>query len=349
MMKPLSVEGQSGALVTVSIVTWNSAKYITKCLEAVFSQEIDGIEVIVVDNSSVDGTLDLLKTYDHRIRLIALEINCGYAGGHNIGIRSSSAPFIACLNPDVFLTPGYLGELIAFLNANPNYGGAIGKILQYAEEAVDDPPRGAYSPRIDTMGLVIERSRHFVARRIGTIDSQANQDPVDVFGVDGMAPMYRRQMLEATVVEGEYFDEGFFAYCEDQDLSWRSRVMGWKFACVPAGVAHHVRTWKPADRRMRRSMDGTQRKNALRNHYSMIVKNDYLSLVLWYAPFIVTRGLFVLTYVLIFERGSLAAYKELIKALPSLVRKRRTIMSRAVLRASEIRKWHGTDHMPILK
>jgi len=97
-------------LISVSIVTWNSEEFIEKCLNAVLSQLYHEVEIIITDNNSSDSTLEILKRYSSII-LMQNDINKGFSGGHNIGIKRSTGEYILLLNPDVFLNRTYIQQL----------------------------------------------------------------------------------------------------------------------------------------------------------------------------------------------------------------------------------------------
>jgi GT2 family glycosyltransferase len=238
------------------------------------------------------------------------DINKGFSGGHNIGIKRSTGEYILLLNPDVFLNRTYIQQLVSSLNDNPDYGGAIGKIYQMSP----DTKEGSTDNHaiIDTAGLTILHSRQFRARGYGKLDNVSLNTPCEVFGIDGMAPLYRRKMLEDIKVSEEYFDESFFAYCEDQDLSWRARLFGWKFQFAPSAIGYHVRTWKPNTWQARKYIHPEIRRMALRNHYLMVIKNDYSWSILRNILFIGFRATKILIYTLFFERTSLGAFSDII-------------------------------------
>jgi len=306
-------------LVSINIVTWNSEKYIKECLENCLSQNYNNYEVVVIDNNSLDNTLEICAKYSDRIKIIRNKANLGYSGGHNLGIRSSSAEYVLVLNPDVFLDRNYLLRIVNFLEYNKEYGGAIGKILQYIDMR-EQKENGLY---IDTMGLKISRSRQFMARGFGLPNNSYNT--CECFGVDGMAAVYKRIMLEEIKINDEYFDEDFFAYCEDQDLSWRARNAGWKFAFLSDAIAFHVRTWKPKSLKYRKQIKSDIKRRALRNHYLMVLKNDEPVLFIIHFPFIYFRFLKIVVYAIIFEKQTLLAFYDILILIKKIIEKRKII------------------------
>src|ERR1700683_1079478 len=97
----------TSVLVSVTVVTHNSGQFIGRCLDAVFRQEYEGLEVIVVDNASKDDSRNVLAGYRNRIRLIENDRNTGFAAGQNQAIAASCGQWILTLNPDVLLQPGF--------------------------------------------------------------------------------------------------------------------------------------------------------------------------------------------------------------------------------------------------
>src|SRR5271165_6646350 len=100
-------------MVSITIVTWNSAKYLEECLAALSRQDHREIEVIIVDNASEDGTREVLKRVDPRWRVIYNQQNVGFAAGQNQAIGESRGEWVLCLNPDVVLSPDFITQLAA--------------------------------------------------------------------------------------------------------------------------------------------------------------------------------------------------------------------------------------------
>src|ERR1700758_5361751 len=100
-------------MVSVTIVTWNSAKYLGECFGSLSAQDCRDLEVIIVDNASNDGTREALKRVDPRWRVIYNQENVGFAAGQNQAIREARANWVLCLNPDVVLSPDFITQLVA--------------------------------------------------------------------------------------------------------------------------------------------------------------------------------------------------------------------------------------------
>src|ERR1035438_590703 len=323
--------------VSINILTWNSEKHIKLCLEKCLAQNYDNYEVVVIDNNSLDKTLKICSDYSDKIKIIKNKSNLGYSRGHNIGIHASTAEYILVLNPDVYIDENYIKNITEYLEKNKEYGGAIGKIFQYS----NDENKAEKKFYIDTMGLRILKSRQFEARNFGKIYSENYNSTLECFGVDGMAAVYRKCMLEEVKFNNEYFDDDFFAYCEDQDLSWRCRLAGWKFAFISDSSAFHVRTWKPKSLKYRTQIKSEIKRMAIRNHYLMVLKNDEIVPFLLHFPFILFRFSKIFLYALLFEQKTLLAFYDFLKLFRQGIQKRKIIKKTKKVSLSDIFHWYN--------
>src|SRR3954471_13705067 len=105
--------------VSVTLVTWNSGQFIKRCLESVLAQKYDRKEIIVVDNNSTDGTIDILEQFEDRIHIVYNDENLGFAVAQNQAIRMSRGNWVLTLNPDVLLLPGFIEALAEAGNIEP--------------------------------------------------------------------------------------------------------------------------------------------------------------------------------------------------------------------------------------
>jgi len=115
--------------VSVTIVTYNSGRFIKRCLDSVLDQRYPYVEIIVVDNNSTDGTIDILEPFEDRVRIIYNEENSGFAAAQNQAIGASRGEWILTLNPDVLLLPNFIEALVQAGGVDPKVGTVCGKLL----------------------------------------------------------------------------------------------------------------------------------------------------------------------------------------------------------------------------
>ena len=116
-------------LVSVTLVTYNSCRFIKRCLESVLSQAYPALEVLVIDNASTDGTVDILEQFEDRCRIVYNSENIGFAAAQNQAIQSAGGEWVLTLNPDVLLMPTFLDELVEAGQLDPKVGTVCGKLL----------------------------------------------------------------------------------------------------------------------------------------------------------------------------------------------------------------------------
>ncbi len=318
----------STPLISIGIVTWNSAALLPACLDSIARQQDTRWELIVVDNASADGSADLAAQLSPAATLIRNTENTGFSIAHNQAIRASKGSYYLPINPDVVLAPDYIDALVSALEERPTYGSAAGKLLQ--------PPVSGQLPRFDSCGLFIDRQRHQYLRGHGEVDDGRFDRAEEVFGVDGAAPLYRRAMLEDVKIDGQYFDESFFMHKEDVDLAWRARLLGWRCWYAPEAAAVHVRTFRPSKRD---TVPSTLRLHAVKNRYLLLLKNESLQGWLRDGLHILWYDLKIIGYLCLFERSSLAALTMVRKALPRIRFWRREIRKRTRVKPGELLAW----------
>jgi GT2 family glycosyltransferase len=315
-------------LVSVGLVTWNSAACLPACLEALTGQDYPNLELIVVDNASTDLSLAVVSEYVPGARVICNPGNTGFCHAHNQAIRASSGAYYLALNPDVTLQPGYLATLVSSLEVRPDFGSSGGKLLL--------PPEGGGRACIDSTGLFMDRRRRQFIRGHGEIDlGQYDQDG-EVFGLDGAAPLYRKAMLDDIQIFGEFFDESFFAHKEDVDLAWRARLLGWRCWYAHEALAFHKRSFRPG---IREAVSPAVRVHAVKNRYLLLLKNESKAgwrrdglQILWY-------DFKIFIYLCIFERSSLSALGLVRRNWNGALAWRHEIASRSRIDPSCILSW----------
>jgi GT2 family glycosyltransferase len=312
-------------LVSAVLVTWNSARLLPGCLDALAAQEHRPLEVVAVDNGSTDGSLDLLAA--RGVRTLRNEGNVGFAAANNQGIGATDGEFVLLLNTDVVLAPDYVARLVAALEADERRGSATGKLLRG-----ERGPAG--EPVLDSTGHVMYRCDWAVNRGQGEVDDGiAYSRPEEVFGVCAAAALYRRTMLDDVAPDGEVLDARFFAYVEDVDLDWRARLRGWRAWYEPAATALHLRSASGA----RRSA-GIQRR-ILANRLLMILKNEGGTGFWRRLPGILAFTAAKVGQLLLTRPGALAGLWDAVRLTPSALRSRREIRARRAAAPDAVAAW----------
>jgi len=227
-----SAEMYGNTAVSVVVVNWNRSVLLRSCLQSLFAQQVDrDVEIVVVDNGSVDGSAEMVEAQFRdvgrfRLRLIRNTENRGFCAANNQAFALSRSEFVALLNNDAEAEPGWLAGLLEAFEGSPQVGMAASRILVY-----EDPGR------IDKVGHLIYLDGQNRGRGSGALDNGQYDRVEEVLWPDGCAAMYRRSMLDQ--IGG--FDEDFFAYADDAELGLRARIAGWKCLYMPAAVVRHRR------------------------------------------------------------------------------------------------------------
>ncbi len=211
--------------VSAIVVNWNGKDLLHSCLLSLAGQTYRELEVVVVDNGSSDGSVEMVKGEFPRVRLKENETNLGFARPNNQGIAEATGEVFFLINNDAEAEPDCLAKLVSALERDPKAGMAAPKILEYSERRTIDSVGGLF---IYPDGMSRGRGRGEEDR--GQYDSLR-----EVLLPSACACLYRRAMVE----EVGNFDEDFYAYCEDTDLGLRGRLAGWKAVSVPEAVVRH--------------------------------------------------------------------------------------------------------------
>ncbi len=207
------------------IVNWNGKHLLGECLDSLLAQSAIGVEIVLVDNGSQDGSVQYVRDRYAGVRVVSLPDNLGFAGGNNAGIRIAGGKYIALLNNDTKADPDWLANLLKEAEGSPHPTGMWAcKILSYDRPDI-----------IDNVGLLLYPDG--LGRGRGRLERDEGQHdrPGEAFFPSGCAGLYRREMLD----EIGLFDEEFFAYADDVDLGLRARLAGWQCQYVPAARIYH--------------------------------------------------------------------------------------------------------------
>ena len=209
--------------VAVIIPNFNGEAYIENCLNSLKHQTMDAFDIIVVDDASKDRSLEILKGTD-AITLIENAENSGFARSINNGIRAAQNDFVLLLNNDVVVERDFVEKLYAAIKDDPKIFSVSSRMVRYYERDKIDDTGDFYN----IFGWAYKRGDGKPVERYNK--------PTSVFSTCAGAGIYRRDVLNAIGL----FDERYFAYLEDVDVSWRGRIAGYKNRYAPTAVCYHI-------------------------------------------------------------------------------------------------------------
>lgn len=219
--------------VAVIILNWNGEKMLAEYLPQVISATDDTIaDVIVADNGSDDGSLELLERSFPGVIVVKLDRNYGFAEGYNRAIAATDYRYTVLLNSDVAPATGWLNPLYDYMEAHPDVGACQPKIRSYVDHKSFEYA-GACGGFLDRNGYPYCRGRIFdtVERDSGQYDMV-----IPVFWASGAALMVRSELY----VKVGGLDKDFFAHMEEIDLCWRIKLAGYALVVIPQSVVFHL-------------------------------------------------------------------------------------------------------------
>jgi GT2 family glycosyltransferase len=269
--------------VSVVIVGYRSRRYLDRCLGALLAQAYPGgFDVVFVDNASDDDSLDHVRATFPVVDAVASGANLGYAAGNNLGAARARGEVLVFLNPDTEVAPGWLCELVRPLATDPTIGLTTSRIV-----LMDDPST------INACGNEVALAGIAWCRGAGRPATEFAED-ADVAAVSGCSFAIRAELFRW--LGG--FDERFFMYLEDTDLSWRARVAGYRCRFAAGSVVAH-------DYRL--SLSAAKIGRIERNRYLMLGKHLSLRAVVALFPVLAMAEILTWGYAGLRGRACLAA------------------------------------------
>lgn len=301
-----------------------------RCLQSVFDDPAEGgMEVLVVDNASTDGSVQAAVEAFPEVKVIRSRRNLGYAGGCNLGMTFAHGPFFLLLNDDAELTPGCIETLLQRMEQDDTIAAVQPKILSRDHPEYFDYA-GAAGGMIDIFGYPFARGRIFFTTEP---DRGQYDEDSEIFWASGTCCLLRRKALDRV----GFLDEAFFAHMEEIDLNWRMHLAGFKIVYVAGARVYHQGAATLAS--------DSPKKHFLnhRNNLLMLCKNYSPASLMWILPirlFLETIGL-----IYVISQGQLAhalaimrAWMAAVAAMPYLRRKRKSIKRLRRIADRELRK-----------
>jgi len=249
--------------ISVIITNKNAFKWLDKCLASLESQTYRNFEVLFVDNLSTDGSTEYVEKSFPWVQVIRNKIDLGFAGANNIGVKRAKGVYVFLMNTDAFLETDTLSKLASVLINNPEY-----HLMQLDEKKYD---------KSDLPDRYLIFSMDIFGYPVGT----NGKGPI--FYADGAALVATRKLF----MQLNGFDEDFYMYLEDMDLSWRARIAGEKVYFLKNIYVYHSTGGTSVPTIMKGSSYTTtssRRFHAQKNNLRSIIKNYSLANILWALP-----------------------------------------------------------------
>jgi O-antigen biosynthesis protein len=226
--------------LSVVIVNYNVVFFLEQCLNSVFAASKNlNVQVFVVDNNSVDGSINMLKENFSSVILIENKENVGFSKANNQAIKQANSPYVLLLNPDTVIEEDTFDKCIDFMNSNADCGGLGLRMLDGKGNFLPESKRGFPSPsvafyKIFGLSYLFPKSQKFGRYHLGFL-SEFEVNEVDV--LSGAFMLLRTETLEKVGL----LDEQFFMYGEDIDLSYRIKLGGYKNYYFPETKIIHYK------------------------------------------------------------------------------------------------------------
>jgi len=352
--------------IFVHVVTFNHQATISSCLKSLMKQEgftlSENLTVLVSDNASTDGSFEKAQTLMcSGVEVKKNPVNLGFCAAHNQGLSTflkSGKSYYLCLNPDLALKEDALLQLSRNIESGASIGAACPKLIRADENLNPKDPI-----HLDAAGMYFTPTLRHFDRGSGELDREVYNERALVFGASGACVLFKKnfiQDLELSAGEREgdvdtiypqlkagraervlFFDEAFFAYREDADLSWRAQLFGWSTLFVPTAIGYHVRR---VTSDVRGTLPAELNLLGVRNRFLMQL-NQYsfgvgvLSFILGF----ILRNTLVVLGVFLKERTSLRAFADLAKLLRRGLVRRKIIAKRTKVPNKVLKKWFNTQ------
>jgi hypothetical protein len=306
-------------LVSIVTLNYNGRRFLKGLFDTLRQCTYPNYEVILVDNCSVDDSVEFTRQHYPEVKIHRNEQNYMYAGGNNVGLNIASGKYICLINNDVEVHPGFLEPMVEAFEKNPRMAAGQPKILSMLQRDYFEYA-GASGGFIDWLGYPFTRGRilFFIEK-----DEGQYQDPVELFWASGACIFLRKAALEETGL----LDEDFILHQEEIDLCWRIHLMGWKIYAVPQSNIWHF---------VGGTLDqGNPRKNYwnFRNNMFLLLKNLSLGNLILRIPLRIPLDMLALLMELF--KGHLAgamaiarAYFWIITHISTILKKRADVQSR---------------------
>jgi GT2 family glycosyltransferase len=246
------ISSQSKSYVDIIVVNWNGLDHLEVCLTALVNQSYVNVNIFLVDNGSTDGSINFVQERFPTVITLTLEKNFGFCFANNFAISLSNSDFVALINNDTEADPNWISSAISTLMNKPNIGFIASRICLFDQRDIIDTCGDLYftSGYPDKRGWLKHFSEEYNSQKL-------------VFGACAGAAIYRRSMLDDIGL----FDEEYFAFQEDVDLSFRAQLFGYQCLYEPNAIVYHKVGATAA------KLNSARTFWSHRNHWYTLIKN----------------------------------------------------------------------------
>jgi GT2 family glycosyltransferase len=251
-------------LLTVIIPTWNQRELLRDCLKSLHNQTCVP-SILVVDNASTDGTVDIVRTEFPEVKLLCLPSNLGFAKAANQGILRCTTVYVALLNNDTEADREWVESGLEALENQTDYAFFASRMIRFHSR-----------DRLDSAGDCYTRGGLPYKRGFGE-PVEAFPEPEPVLAASAGAAFYRRSLFD----KAGLFDEDLFMYLEDVELSLRAQSAGLRCLYIPDALVYHWEAASDPDREI--SSDRQQHSSGFYtpNRVYWITRNRWLLMILY--------------------------------------------------------------------
>lgn len=350
--------------LSVHLVTWNGATYIPYLFDSLRKQTYTDWKLYIWDNGSQDTTVEEiqkeLNNFPVQYELYTQKENSGFAGGHNALYQNTTEPFFLLLNQDMYVMPTCFADMVHFLQKHNGVAAVSPRLMRWNIAALSGGSlQTSFSDTIDALGLKVFRNRRVIEKYTGKVwntlkpkISLSHQviegDAMEVFGVSGAFPLYRRSAIhDVALVDGSFLDSTYHSYKEDVDLAFRLRSAGYAAYILLESVAYHDRSAAGPEElsdnaaaQNKKSQSAWVKHHSYKNHIMTLYKNEYWQNFFLDFPFIVWYECKKLLYFLLFDRTVVfSGVKEIWHLREHLKKNRKHIQHNAHLSYTQMRVW----------
>lgn len=210
--------------VTVIIPNYNGLHFLDKCLNSIACQTMKEVRTIVIDNGSVDGSIEFIRENFSWAELVEMGENTGFDHAVNVGIGMAETPYVILLNNDTEVESEFVEELYKAIDVSDDIFSVSSKMLNFEKRDIMDDAGDCYS----VLGWQFQRG-------VGRKESIYTK-PALIFSACAGAAIYRKSIFDKIGL----FDEKFFAYLEDIDIGYRAKICGYKNVFCPTARVYHI-------------------------------------------------------------------------------------------------------------